>query len=198
MLAIFVDGVSAKENTYLKELRQWYQTYPHQWMKGNFMLGQGQIALREGQFADAISYYEESIAIYEIYGDNYFANVARSEIGHALRNLGRLDEAIKNYSETILVWQNLGNRGAMANQLECFGFIAIENELWERSAQLLGAAEALREASDSPMLIYEQMEYEQYIARLKEQLEINQLEAAWEIGRQMEIEEVVRFALAAP
>jgi tetratricopeptide (TPR) repeat protein len=167
-------------------------------MKGNFMLGQGQIALREGQFADAISYYEESIAIYEIYGDNYFANVARSEIGHALRNLGRLDEAIKNYSETILVWQNLGNRGAMANQLECFGFIAIENELWERSAQLLGAAEALREASDSPMLIYEQMEYEQYIARLKEQLEINQLEAAWEIGRQMEIEEVVRFALAAP
>jgi predicted ATPase/class 3 adenylate cyclase len=198
MLAIFVDGVSAQENIYLKELHQWYQTYPDQWMKGNFMLGQGQIALRQGQFEDAISYYEESIAIYDTYGDNYFANVARSEIGHALRNLGKLDEAVEIYSETILVWQNLGNRGAMANQLECFGFIAIENGHWERSAQLLGAAEPLREASDSPMLIYEQMEYEQYIARLKEQLERNQLEAAWEIGRQMEIEEVVRFALAVP
>lgn len=195
MVAMYVDKDLAEENIYLEELRQWYQTFPQQWLKGSFMLGQGQIALRQGQYSAAISYYEESIDIYEAYGDNYFANMARSDIGHARRNLGELDKAIELYSETILNWQDYGNRGAVANQLECFAFIAIEKEQWDRAAELLGAANTLREAADSPMLIFEQMEYDKYITRLKEQMEDYRFEEAWETGTQMGMEDAVTYAL---
>jgi non-specific serine/threonine protein kinase len=148
-----------------------------------------------GNYSEAISYLEESIGIYESFGDNYFANVSRSETGHAYRKSGDLDKAFAIYSETILNWQDLGNRGAVANQLECFSFIAVENGQWDRAARLLGAAEVLRELSDTQMLVYEQQEYEQYIARLKERAEEKRFEQTWRAGRQMEMEEAVAYAL---
>jgi predicted ATPase/class 3 adenylate cyclase len=197
MAAIFVNNDVDEENMYIEEITRWYQAFPRQWLVGNFLLGQGQIALRRGQFSEAIAYYEESIDVYGAQGNSFFANVARSDSGHVYRNMGDLDKAIEIYAETILIWQDLGHRGAVANQLECFGFIAVEVGQWERAARLLGAAEALREAADTPMLIYEQNEYDQYIARLKEGAERNQLEKAWGDGRQLGMAEAVAFALEA-
>jgi predicted ATPase/class 3 adenylate cyclase len=196
MAAIFVNNDVDEEDMYIEEITQWYQDFPQQWLVGNFLLGQGQIALRRGQFSEAIAYYEESINVYEAQGNSFFANVARSDSGHAFRNKGDLDKAIEIYIETILVWQDLGHRGAVANQLECFGFIAVENSRWNRAAKLLGAAEVLRELSDTPMLVYERKEYDGYLARLKEQVEANWLKKAWEAGRQMGMEEAVGYALA--
>ncbi|MGW8227055.1 MAG: adenylate/guanylate cyclase domain-containing protein, partial [Anaerolineales bacterium] len=158
MAAIFVNNDIEEENMYIEEITRWYQAFARQWLVGNFLLGQGQIALRKGQFSEAIAYYEESIDVYGAQGNSFFANVARSDSGHVYRNMGDLDKAIEIYTETILIWQDLGHRGAVANQLECFGFIAVEVGQWERAARLLGAAEALREAADTPMLIYEQKE----------------------------------------
>jgi predicted ATPase/class 3 adenylate cyclase len=195
MTAFFLDQDTEKANGYIEEIHQWYQSFPQDWIRGNFTLGQGQIAVRMGHYSEAISYLAESISIYESFGDNYFANVARSETGHAYRKLGDLDQAIVIYSETLLNWQDLGNRGAVANQLECFGFIAVENGQWDRAARLLGAAEVLRELSDTKMLVYEKQEYGQNIARLKEQAEAERLEQAWIAGRQMEMEEAVAYAL---
>jgi predicted ATPase/class 3 adenylate cyclase len=197
MAAIFVNNDIEEENMYIEEITRWYQAFARQWLVGNFLLGQGQIALRKGQFSEAIAYYEESIDVYGAQGNSFFANVARSDSGHVYRNMGDLDKAIEIYTETILIWQDLGHRGAVANQLECFGFIAVEVGQWERAAKLLGAAEALREAADTPMLIYEQKEYDQYLARLKEGAEEDQLEKAWGDGRQLGMAEAVAFALEA-
>jgi predicted ATPase/class 3 adenylate cyclase len=193
--AIFVNNDVDEENMYIEEITQWYEDFPRQWLLGNFLLGQGQIALRRGQFSEAIAYYEESIDVYGAQGNSFFANVARSDMGHAYRKKGDLDNAVNIYSETILIWQDLGHRGAVANQLECFGFMAVEVGQWERTARLLGAAEALREAADAPMLIYEQTEYGKYLTRLKEGAEEEQLEAAWEAGRKMGMQEAVVYAL---
>jgi predicted ATPase/class 3 adenylate cyclase len=195
MLSMYVEDDPDKERIYIEELRQWHEAFPRQWLAGNAMLTQGQVALRRGQYSEAISYYEESISINEAHGETYFTNVARSDIGHAHRKMGDLDKAKEIYRETILVWQDLGQLGAVANQLECFGFIAVENGQWERAAELLGAAEALREISDTPMLIHEQMEYDKYTDRLKEEVEESQFERDWEAGRQMGMEEAVVYAL---
>jgi tetratricopeptide (TPR) repeat protein len=184
-----------EENMYIEEITQWYQNFPQQWLVGNFLLGQGQIALRRGQFSEAITYFEESINFYESQGNKFFANIARSDSGHAFRNRGDLDKAIEIYTETILIWQDLGHRGAVANQLECFAFIAVEVGQWERAAKLMGAAEALREAADTPMLIHEQSEYDLHFARLKERADQEQVEAAWEAGRHMSMGEAVAYAL---
>ena len=59
-------------------------------------------------------------------GDDRFVLAARSDMAHALRRGGRLDEAIALYRETIGGWVHLGHRGAVANQLENIAYVAVE------------------------------------------------------------------------
>lgn len=47
--------------------------------------------------------------------------------------------------ESILAFRDAGQLGAVAHQLECFGFIAIAQEKYERALQLFAAADALHE-----------------------------------------------------
>ena len=63
------------------------------------------------------------------------------------RQLGNFEEALALYRETIPDWQEIGHRGAVAHQLECFAFIAKAQEQGERAVKLMSAAEALRAAS---------------------------------------------------
>ena len=84
-------------------------------------------------------------------GDIRLGLAARSDLAHAYRRGGRLDEAEALYRETISGWVHLGHRGAVANQLENIAYLAIERDRPERAARLLGAAEAMREAADAAM-----------------------------------------------
>ena len=96
---------------------------------------------------------------------------------------GNLPEARSIYQETIKRWQELGNRSAVAHELECFGFIAIAGGQPERAARLFGAAEALREMCQSPMTDEERVEYDQWVAELRGKLAEAEYQAAWEQGR---------------
>jgi hypothetical protein len=109
--------------------------------------------------------------------------------------MGNLAQAKSIYQETIRAWQVLGNRSALAHQLECFGFLAIRAETPQRAIKLFAAAEALRERIDSPRTDQEQIEYDQAAAQLHARMnetEFNTLRAA---GRLMTVEEAVAFAL---
>ena len=75
--------------------------------------------------ADARRWFRGAAEIYREIGDRRFELVARSDLGHALRRSGELDEAEELYRETLGEWQRMGNRGAIANQLESFAFIAL-------------------------------------------------------------------------
>jgi hypothetical protein len=89
------------------------------------------------------------------------------------------------YAETIRGWRRLGNRGAIANQLENVAFVAIERGDAARAARLLGAAEALREASASPMTVNEEGEYAARVSRLRESAPVADVDGAWREGRIM-------------
>jgi hypothetical protein len=52
----------------------------------------------------------------------------KSELGHVERQTGNLTQARLIYQETIKGWQDLGNRAAIAHELECFAFIAIRED----------------------------------------------------------------------
>jgi hypothetical protein len=90
-----------------------------------------------------------------------------SECAHMERLEGRHDKAESMYRETILEWKRIGHRAAVANQLECFAFIAKIHEQTERAIKLLGAAEGLREIIKIPMSEVEQIEYDKEVADLK-------------------------------
>ncbi len=160
-------------------------------------LSRARVAGAAGRVEEAQARFDEAVVAYEALGDVRFALVARSDLAHALRRAGRGEEARAVLRETIEAWQHLGNRGAIANQLEAFAFIAIGDGDGERAARLLGTAEALREAADARMLGYERAEYDAAVARLRETLDAADLDREWAAGRATDAAAAVALAVGA-
>jgi len=98
-------------------------------------------------------------------------------------------------SPTRCAWQELGQRAAVAHELECFAFIAGASGQNERSAKLFGAAEALRELIGSPMTPLERREYDQAVSNLRTQMGEAALAKAWAEGRALTMEQAIEYAL---
>ena len=156
----------------------------------------GRVAADAGRLEEARGWLTEAIDRYREIGDRRQVLASRSDLVHAMRRWGSLDEAEAAYRETIQEWRRSGNRGAIANQLEAFAFVAVARKDGGRAARLLGAAEALREASGSPLLAVERPEYDEQVGRLREMLDDSSLRSAWAQGRQMTMEDAVAFAVS--
>jgi hypothetical protein len=128
-------------------------------------------------------------------GDQLSVTAHNSEMAHVLRQTGNLEEALALYKQTIQEWQEFGHRGAVAHQLECLAFIAKAKEQGERAVQLMGAAEALREASSSPMTPKERTVYEREVAELRTGLDERVFAALWAEGRSLTMEQAIDLAL---
>jgi tetratricopeptide (TPR) repeat protein len=181
LLGVAVDAARKIGNPYATAMSSW---------------SQGRLLGTTGRIDEARPWLEEAIARFAELGDERFALATRSELAHGLRRAGRLDEAMAVYAETIGGWRRLGNRGAIANQLENVAFLAIERGDPARAARLLGAAEALREASASPMTVNEDGEYVARVARLRESAPVASIDAAWRAGRVMTPTDAVALAMA--
>ena len=98
----------------------------------------------------AKGYFEQGLIIFRHLRHKGFETVMLSELGHIARITGDLTQAKQIYRQTIPRFQDMGNRGAVAHQLECFAFIAISEGQPQRAARLLGAAEALSQECRQP------------------------------------------------
>ena len=159
-------------------------------------LNGGRLAGWAGRMDEARSLFAEAYAGYRQIGDTRFELVARSDLAHALRRGGAFDEAEAIYRETIRAWQHLGSRGAIASQLESFGFLAQARGDPRTAARLLGAAEILRERVAAAMLPFERVEYERHVEQLRESLDAATREEEWTAGRSMSMEDAIAFAVA--
>jgi hypothetical protein len=99
--------------------------------------------------------------------------MAYSEIGHIERRQGHFEEAKRYYLKTLLEWQRLGHRSAIAHELECLAMIAKAQEEDQSAARLFGAAEILRENINMPMTPIERIEYEREVNDLRANMEVN-------------------------
>jgi predicted ATPase/class 3 adenylate cyclase len=150
-----------------------------------------------GRLEDARRWFAKAIESYEQLGRDPGLVITRSNFAHALRSNGAIDEAATLYRQTLHAWQHIGNRGAIANQLESVAFLAMAKEDHLRAAQLLAAAEAIREQANAPMMPHERAEYDAAVAALHELLDAAPLESAWADGRRLTTDEAVTLALGA-
>jgi len=118
-----------------------------------------------------------------------------SEVAHTQRALGNYTEARKTYRETIKVFQDHGNRPAVAHQLECFAMIAVAEEEPQRAAKLFGAAETIREITDHKPTDEEQAEEAQFTSRLRAMLPETEFNVLWADGKSMAMEQAIQLAL---
>jgi predicted ATPase/class 3 adenylate cyclase len=159
-------------------------------------IAEGRVSGYLGQLDEARRWFREAWTRSDETGDRRQQLVARSELAHALRRAGEIDEAESEYRATIHAWGHLGNRGAIANQLECVAFIARARKDGTRAAHLLGAAEVLREVADAGMTNIERVEYDAELSGLGGDMDADALARAWAEGRAMTMDQAVDLALS--
>ncbi len=188
-------GNQVEKEKYLMKFKAMIEETPISFQAGIFFLFAGWSETSLGNYIAAKTYYEDGLAVFKQIRNKHFELAMASELGHTARHTGELAEAKGIYKETLRGWQNLGNRAAIANQLECFAFIAIQEEEPGRATKLLGAAEAMRETVQSTMTDDERLEYKRYGADLRAMLPEAELKAGWEDGRSLKPEGSIQLAL---
>jgi tetratricopeptide (TPR) repeat protein len=167
----------------------------YRWGYSMIIFGLGYMARSMGDYDQARSRFKTALPVFIKLGDKHRINMVQSELAHIEREKGHYQEAIPVYRETILEWQRLGHRAAIAHQLECFAFIAKAQEQIERALRLLGAAEALREKINIAMTPQEQVEYDREVADLKANMDEMEFASLWAEGRSLTMEQAIQLAL---
>jgi tetratricopeptide (TPR) repeat protein len=162
---------------------------------GFLNLGMGIGARSQGRFDRAQRHFEEGLRIFIQMGHKGMITGMTSEIAHTQRALSNYTAAKNTYRETIKLYQDYGNRPAVAHQLECFAMIAVVEEEPQRAAKLFAAAEAIRELTGHKRSDEEEAEEAQFMSRLRVMLPEAEFNTLWAKGKSMTMEQAIELAL---
>jgi len=169
----------------------------------------GRIATYRKDYDTARALFEKAIHGYRETGASFNVVLAKSALAHMERELGNYEMALDIYRETIVAFRDIGQTGAVAHQLECFGFIALAWNQNKRSSpehkhsspgdepalQLFAAANALREKGGTPMTPDEQVYFDEQLKGLREKMDSMKFDSIWSRGQVMTMEQAIEFAL---
>jgi predicted ATPase/class 3 adenylate cyclase len=158
----------------------------------------GSAARTRGQYARAKALYEESLSLGRELKLMQVIVVALHDLGHVAEAQGDSDGATTHYEEGLALCRDLGDRHGVAAFLEGFARVAGASARFERAARLFAAAGALREAVGAPVAPVGRAEYEGNLATVRAGLDEVTFNAMWGEGREMTLEQVIRFALGEP
>jgi predicted ATPase/class 3 adenylate cyclase len=187
----------AQAMTYLDEATKVAREARFRWASSFAVFGLARTAAALGDLETARAGFKESAEIAKKMGNRRIVYSSQSEFAHILREHGELDEPLATYRDLLPKWKDLGHRAAVAHELECIAYILVRKNEPKRAANLLGAAEALREIIDSSMTYAEKAEYEREILAVRAQVDHGELEKAWNEGRAMTMDEAITLALHA-
>jgi predicted ATPase/class 3 adenylate cyclase len=205
-LAANVERDYDKARAYLIEGREIAAKVGDAWAQGMVTFSLGALAYSRGDYPEAQARFLESLTTWQRLSEGYFTHLPTSGLADVARQTGDYDRAAALYRDMVPRWQQIGNVGAAARCIECLGFIAAARgdtgpdgeRLREHAARLLGAAEAMREASAVPMRPEERAEYDQVKDRLlgaDGRSPLPGAEEAWSQGRAMTRAQAVEYAL---
>jgi predicted ATPase/DNA-binding SARP family transcriptional activator len=155
----------------------------------------GVVAEQQGDNFAARHFYEESIATAHQLGEKNMVAYALNSLAHVVYLQGDVIDAQRYYRESLVICQEIGEKRVIAYCLEGFAKVAARYGNAARAANLLGAAEALRQAIGAPLNGAERSELDQDVVVTRNQLGERIFEAAWAEGRAMTMEQAVEYAL---
>lgn len=135
--------------------------------QGELTFRRGEIAADQSEWQTAIALYSEALEAYDV-TDEQRADIERAQ-ADAFRHMGDAERAAQNwvgadaaYSQSLTLYQNLGDRTAQAVLLTALASVASPQERWSDAVEYLGRAHtlALQEPADSAALDAAQIESE--------------------------------------
>jgi len=193
---VFAKGDFPKAIEHLTRASELLKEHGNRWSYGITMYGFGNLYMAKRDFAKSREKYKVAMQTMQELGSLRNVSMIKSDLAHILRYEGKYPEAISAYRETIIEWQRMGHRAAIAHQLESLAFIAKAKEQTERAARLFGAAEVLREKIGIDMTPQERQEYKKEVAALKANMDEKEFTSLWAEGRSMTMEQAIELAVS--
>jgi len=159
------------------------------------MTALGNLARQQKDFVTAMTLYLEVLDIWKKGGNRGAVALIQQIIGYMAVALGDYATARSRFDESLNLRQRLDNPMEIGGPLEGLASLAAAIGDDQRSARLLGAADAIRGEKGRLLESYDQPEVDQTIGWLRTQLPDQDFEALWAEGCAMSMEQAVAFAL---
>ncbi len=157
----------------------------------------GQIAFESGDLPAARAAWEEAQGIGTQLQCPWFLADSGHRLGRLARAEGDAATAEDLHQQALVLCVRHGFRGMAAAVLEAIASLAVAGESNAEAARLLGAAWALREATEQRRWAPDQPGYDADVAALRERLGEVELGEAWTEGAGLSLEETAAYASRA-
>jgi hypothetical protein len=122
---------------------------------------------------------------------------ALNRLGFALLASNEAPHAQACFTESLDLWQSMGNRRGIIHTLIGLGGIAAEQGQPDRAARLLGAVESLSRQTLYVAYGLDRARYERTLERARSYLDAKAWNAAFSSGQTLTLEQAVEYALAS-
>jgi len=148
-----------------------------------------------GDRVAALTLFEESLALARDIGNRHLVATILDTLNRDDLLQGNLGAAEAHLSETITIFDGLGDRGGVANALEGFALLASAKDASRRAARMWGAAERLRDEVGAPIRLHDQADHNRSVSSARAALGDDAFNEAWREGREMRFEDAMKYAL---
>jgi non-specific serine/threonine protein kinase len=154
----------------------------------------GYVAVRQGDSANARGLLDEALAMLREVGDRESEAVTLSDLAVVAVRLGEPERARDALTASLALVEELGAKREGAYAFEAAAELALAGGDGARAARLSAASEALREAMGSPLVPTEELERQEFLARVEQALGPEAFAAERARGRALPFPEALSHA----
>ncbi len=155
----------------------------------------GMIALHQRNHAEARERFAESMRLSREVGDGWMVAIGHNNLGNATRGLGDFAAARKHYAASLEAYRNYDDQWALAFLFEDIAVLAVTLGEASVGIELLGAADALRDAIGSPRGPSLEDGLAEHVAAAQRTLGVPDADAARRRGRSRSLHDATEFGL---
>jgi predicted ATPase/DNA-binding CsgD family transcriptional regulator len=197
-ITAYMHGDSSRAEQHCQEALGYFRAEGNPYWVAEILLGLAHVAIDQGEHERAAAAYQESLELSQHLGSRPCAARAQSGLGFLARARGDPATAYRLFQESLAVWGEIDDVISIAICLEAIAGTICSLGGPFRAAQLLGAAEALRERLHSPIPRAALPTYQQTIAGIQSSLSMIQFATAWMEGRALSPAEAIALAREDP
>ena len=167
------------------------------WAVGQLLNNQACVASDQREYSEARVLLQESLDIRRQLGDRAGLALSLNTLADVVLDEGQFSEARPLLDESLTINRELGDQTAIAYLIEDYGGLASAEARHARALQLGGFAAALRESIGAPLPPAEQARVDRMLAPSRQALSESIVEAEWDAGRSLALEQAIDLALSA-